>query len=105
MPKKRTPGGYRSLRNGVLANATIDRLFGQAHTIIFQGRSYRLKGHITTREIDSAAHNPPIQSSGGVAKIRETALYLIRSDAILCSLSIVSDNAVYHWDTCQTLTP
>jgi DNA replication protein DnaC len=44
--------------NSVLANATIDRLFEQAHTVLFQGKSYRLKGRITTREIDSALHNP-----------------------------------------------
>lgn len=43
--------------NSVLANATIDRLFEQAHTVVFKGKSYRLKGRITTREIDSALHN------------------------------------------------
>ena len=30
--------------NSVLANATIDRLFEQAHTVVFKGKSYRLKG-------------------------------------------------------------
>jgi DNA replication protein DnaC len=43
--------------NSVLANATIDRLFEQAHTVLFQGKSYRLKGRLTTREVDSALHN------------------------------------------------
>ena len=32
--------------NNVLANATIDRLFEQAHTVLFKGKSYRLKGRI-----------------------------------------------------------
>jgi DNA replication protein DnaC len=32
--------------NSVLANATIDRLFEQAHTVLFKGKSYRLKGRI-----------------------------------------------------------
>lgn len=40
--------------NNVLANATIDRLFEQAHTVVFQGKSYRLKGRITTHAVDSA---------------------------------------------------
>lgn len=40
--------------NSVLANATIDRLFEQAHTIVFQGKSYRLKGRITTSAVDNA---------------------------------------------------
>ncbi len=44
--------------NSVLANATIDRLFEQAHTVIFQGQSYRLRGRITTREIDNTLRNP-----------------------------------------------
>lgn len=43
--------------NSVLANATIDRLFDQAHTVVFRGKSYRLKGRITTREVDSALRN------------------------------------------------
>lgn len=43
--------------NSVLANATIDRLFEQAHTVIFRGKSYRLKARITTREVDSALRN------------------------------------------------
>lgn len=40
--------------NSVLANATIDRLFEQAHTVVFPGKSYRLKGRIAARDIDSA---------------------------------------------------
>jgi len=43
--------------NSVLANATIDRLFDQAQTVIFRGKSYRLKGRITTREVDTALRN------------------------------------------------
>jgi DNA replication protein DnaC len=43
--------------SSVLANATIDRIFEQAHTVVFRGKSYRLKGRITTREVDSALHN------------------------------------------------
>ncbi len=39
--------------NSVLANATIDRLFAQAHTLVLKGKSYRLKGRITTRGVDS----------------------------------------------------
>ena len=39
--------------NSVLANATIDRLFEQAHTLVLKGKSYRLKGRITTRGVDS----------------------------------------------------
>jgi hypothetical protein len=33
------------------------RLFDQAHTVVFRGKSYRLKGRITTREVDSALRN------------------------------------------------
>jgi len=44
--------------NSVLANATIDRLFERAHTVVFQGKSYRLKGRITAREVDSTLRNP-----------------------------------------------
>lgn len=43
--------------NSILANATIDRLFEHAHTVVFRGKSYRLKGRIQTREIDSALRN------------------------------------------------
>ena len=38
-------------------NATIDRLFEQAHTVVFQGKGYRLKGRITTRDVDSTLRN------------------------------------------------
>lgn len=38
--------------DSVLANSTIDRMFEQAHTVIFKGDSYRLKGRIKTRDID-----------------------------------------------------
>jgi hypothetical protein len=31
----------------VLANATIDRMFDRAEIVVFQGKSYRLKGRIT----------------------------------------------------------
>lgn len=37
----------------VLANSTIDRLFEQAKICIFKGPSYRLKGRICAKEIDS----------------------------------------------------
>lgn len=43
--------------NSVLANATIDRLFEQAHAVVFQGKSYRLKGRLTTRELDTTLRN------------------------------------------------
>jgi len=33
--------------NAILANATIDRLFEHARTLVFKGQSYRLKGRIT----------------------------------------------------------
>lgn len=32
--------------NPVLANATIDRMFDRAEIILFEGKSYRLKGRI-----------------------------------------------------------
>ena len=40
--------------NAILANATIDRLFEHARTLVFKGQSYRLKGRITPRHIDGA---------------------------------------------------
>ena len=43
--------------NNVLANATIDRLFEQAHTIVLQGKSYRLRGRIPTPALDSVTGN------------------------------------------------
>ncbi|MBX9657125.1 MAG: IS21-like element helper ATPase IstB [Nitrospiraceae bacterium] len=35
----------------VIANATVDRIFDRAKTVLFKGQSYRLKGRIETREI------------------------------------------------------
>ena len=35
----------------VLANATIDRIFDRAEIVVFQGKSYRLKGRITLPSI------------------------------------------------------
>lgn len=35
----------------VIANATVDRIFDRARTVLFKGQSYRLKGRIETREI------------------------------------------------------
>jgi DNA replication protein DnaC len=41
--------------NAILANATIDRLFEHARTLVFKGKSYRLKGRITPRsDVDGA---------------------------------------------------
>jgi DNA replication protein DnaC len=37
----------------VIANATIDRIFDRAETLIFKGDSYRLKGKIQIRDIDA----------------------------------------------------
>lgn len=37
----------------VLANAAIDRMFDRAHIVTFTGPSYRLKGRIKTRGIDT----------------------------------------------------
>lgn len=37
--------------NAILANATIDRLFEHARTLVFKGQSYRLKGRITPRDV------------------------------------------------------
>ena len=36
----------------VIANATIDRIFDRAATIIFKGDSDRLKGRISTRDLN-----------------------------------------------------
>jgi DNA replication protein DnaC len=43
--------------DSVLASSTIDRMFEKAETIIFKGDSYRLKGRITTREVDRAVES------------------------------------------------
>lgn len=37
----------------VLANSTIDRLFEEAKICLFKGPSYRLKGRISAKEVDS----------------------------------------------------
>jgi DNA replication protein DnaC len=36
----------------IIANATIDRLFDRARTVIFEGNSYRLKGRIELRDLN-----------------------------------------------------
>jgi DNA replication protein DnaC len=41
----------------VLATAAIDRIFDRAEIICFRGESYRLKGRITTRDIDEKEIN------------------------------------------------
>jgi DNA replication protein DnaC len=41
----------------VLANSTIDRLFEQAKICLFNGSSYRLKGRIYAKEVDSEKTN------------------------------------------------
>ena len=38
----------------VLANATIDRIFDRAEIVVFQGKSYRLKGRITLPSVHPA---------------------------------------------------
>jgi DNA replication protein DnaC len=35
----------------VIANATVDRIFDRAKTVLFKGQSYRLKGRILAREL------------------------------------------------------
>lgn len=35
----------------IIANATVDRIFDRAKTVLFKGQSYRLKGRIQNREI------------------------------------------------------
>lgn len=35
----------------VIANATVDRIFDRAKTVLFKGQSYRLKGRIKAREL------------------------------------------------------
>lgn len=35
----------------VIANATVDRIFDRARTVLFKGESYRLKGRIVTKEL------------------------------------------------------
>jgi len=36
----------------VIANATVDRIFDRAKTVLFKGPSYRLKGRIQTRDLN-----------------------------------------------------
>ncbi len=36
----------------VIANATVDRIFDRAKTVLFKGESYRLKGRIQTKELN-----------------------------------------------------
>lgn len=35
----------------IIANATVDRIFDRAKTVLFKGQSYRLKGRIQNREL------------------------------------------------------
>jgi DNA replication protein DnaC len=42
----------------VIANATVDRIFDRARTVLFKGQSYRLKGRIETRDIKSVDEVP-----------------------------------------------
>lgn len=35
----------------IIANATVDRIFDRAKTVLFKGQSYRLKGRIQTKDI------------------------------------------------------
>jgi DNA replication protein DnaC len=35
----------------IIANATVDRIFDRARTVLFKGQSYRLKGRIESREV------------------------------------------------------
>jgi DNA replication protein DnaC len=35
----------------IIANATVDRIFDRAKTVLFKGKSYRLKGRIENREL------------------------------------------------------
>lgn len=35
----------------IIANATVDRIFDRAKTVLFKGQSYRLKGRIQTRDL------------------------------------------------------
>jgi DNA replication protein DnaC len=43
----------------VLANATIDRMFDRAEIVVFQGKSYRLKGRIQLPSINAIDINNP----------------------------------------------
>lgn len=37
----------------VLSNCTIDRMYEGAEIVLFKGKSYRLKGKIKTKDIDT----------------------------------------------------
>ncbi len=41
----------------VIANATVDRIFDRAKTVLFKGASYRLKGRINTPELRKVDEN------------------------------------------------
>lgn len=42
----------------VIANATVDRIFDRARTVLFKGQSYRLKGRIQTKDIKGVDDAP-----------------------------------------------
>jgi len=42
----------------VLAGAAIDRIFDRADITVFTGKSYRLKGRINIKDVDSKNSNP-----------------------------------------------
>lgn len=48
----------------VLANATIDRMFDRAEIVVFQGKSYRLKGRITLPALNVSVTAPRKHSNG-----------------------------------------
>jgi DNA replication protein DnaC len=48
----------------VLANATIDRMFDRAEIVVFQGKSYRLKGRITLPSLNVQAIGPRKHGKG-----------------------------------------
>lgn len=48
----------------VLANATIDRIFDRAVIVVFQGKSYRLKGKINLPSFDNADIAPALHKRG-----------------------------------------
>jgi DNA replication protein DnaC len=42
----------------IIANATVDRIFDRARTVLFKGHSYRLKGRIEAKEIKGVDVQP-----------------------------------------------
>ena len=48
----------------VLANATIDRMFDRAEIVVFQGKSYRLKGRISLPSLNVQAIGPRKHGNG-----------------------------------------